>query len=226
MTKLNECDLRRLIMQNTDYTPTTKLTLLALLLKVDWSTWQGIATVPELALLAGISKRSVQTALSTLEQSNAIVRKWVNHQARQLPHVTLNIHKLTGVQILQGGANSAGVQILHSRGANLAQGGANSAQRGANSAPLQYIQSNIQSNIQLTEVSTELEQKTEVEPSTENDLEFRINKPIISKPQALTAQMIQTIEQHAQFAGHDERVRVAKEHLNIKLLKGGYYEQL
>jgi hypothetical protein len=35
MTKLNECDLRRLIMQNTDHTPTTKLTLLALLLKVE-----------------------------------------------------------------------------------------------------------------------------------------------------------------------------------------------
>ena len=49
MNKITEHDIRRAILQRTDLNASTKLTVLALLLKVDWATMQGPATVPELS---------------------------------------------------------------------------------------------------------------------------------------------------------------------------------
>ena len=43
----------------------------------------------------------------------------------------------------------------------------------------------------------------------------------------LTDEQIKIIEQHCQFkTGFYERCKVARRHLNIRLHRGGYYEQL
>lgn len=213
MNKLTECDLRRSIMKNTDYTPATKLTLLAILLKVDWDSWQGPCTISELETLAGLSKRTVQTAIKALTEAGIIARAWANINDRKLPIIKINAQKIMGVQILRG-ANSAGCNSRTLGGANPALGGANPAFRGAKSAPLQY--NNINNTI--------IQSKTEAQPLAHKAI--TLNPSLPKTQHKLTPEMIQIIESHAQYSGHDERVNVAREHLNIKLLKGGYYEQL
>ena len=217
MNKPTECDLRRSIMKNTDYTPATKLTLLAILLKVDWDSWQGPCTISELETLAGLSKRTVQTAIKALTEAGIIARAWANINDRKLPIIKLNAQKI------MGGAKSAGVQNLqgcNSRtlgGANPAHGGANPASRGAKSALLQY--NNINNTI--------IQSKTEAQPLAHKAInDVALNSSLPKTQHKLTPEMIEIIESHAKYSGHDERVNVARKHLNIKLLKGGYYEQL
>ena len=52
------------------------------------------------------------------------------------------------------------------------------------------------------------------------------SKATIQKHLQLTADQKATIQKHVRFEGHAERVRVARKLLNIKLLKGGYYEPI
>ena len=216
MNKYTECDLRRSIMKNTDYTPATKLTLLAILLKVDWESWQGPCTISELETLAGLSKRTVQTAIKALTEAGIIARAWANINDRKLPIIKINAQKIMGVKILRG-ANSAGCNSRTLEGANPAFRGANPAFRGAKSAPLQY--NNINNTI--------IKPKIEAQPLAHKAInDVALNSSLPKTQHRLTADMIKTIEGHAQYSGHDERVRVAREHLNIKLLKGGFHEQL
>jgi len=216
MNKLNECDLRRSIMKSTSFTPATKLTLLAILLKVDWESWQGPCTISELETLAGLSKRTVQTAIKSLTDAGIIYRAWTVMSGRKLPVIILYTHKIMGVQNLQG-AKSSGCNSHTYRGAGSAHRGANPAQKGAKSAPLQY------NNINNT-ILQPYEQPQTLAYKAINDVAHNSSLP--KAQHKLTAEMIKTIESHAQYSGHDERVTVAREHLNIKLLKGGFYEQL
>ena len=184
MNKPTECDLRRSIMKNTDYTPATKLTLLAILLKVDWDSWQGPCTISELETLAGLSKRTVQTAIKALTEAGIIARAWANINDRKLPIIKLNAQKIMG---------------------------------GAKSALLQY--NNINNTI--------IQSKTEAQPLAHKAInDVALNSSLPKTQHKLTPEMIEIIESHAKYSGHDERVNVARKHLNIKLLKGGYYEQL
>jgi len=217
MNKYTECDLRRSIMKNTDYTPATKLTLLAILLKVDWESWQGPCTISELETLAGLSKRTVQTAIKALTEAGIIARAWANINDRKLPIIKLNAQKIMGgVQNLRG-ANPAGCNSRTLGGENPALRGANPAFRGAKSAPLQY--NNINNTIiQSKEEAPNLAYKAINETT--------LNSSLPKTQHKLTPEMINIIESHAKYSGHDERVNVARQHLNIKLLKGGYYEQL
>lgn len=216
MNKLNECDLRRSIMKSTDFTPATKLTLLAILLKVDWNTWRGPCTITELESLAGLSRRAVQTAVKSLTDAGLVARSWASINDRRLPVIALNAHQIMGVQNLQG-AKSAQCKSSTLGGANPALQGANPAFHSAESAPLQYNNNN----------NTIIQSKKEAQPLAYKAInETTLNSSLPKTQHKLTPAMINTIESHAKYSGHDERVKVAREHLNIKLLKGGYYEQI
>jgi len=216
MNKLNECDLRRSIMKSTDFTPATKLTLLAILLKVDWNTWRGPCTITELESLAGLSRRAVQTAVKSLTDAGLVARSWASINDRRLPVIALNAHQIMGVQNLQG-AKSAQCKSSTLGGANPAFQGANPAFHSAESAPLQYNNNN----------NTIIQSKKEAQPLAYKAInETTLNSSLPKTQHKLTTAMINTIESHAKYSGHDERVKVAREHLNIKLLKGGYYEQI
>ena len=216
MNKLNECDLRRSIMKSTVFTPATKLTLLAMLLKVDWNTWQGPCTITELESLAGLSRRAVQTAVKSLTDAGLVARSWASINDRRLPVIALNAHKIMGVQNLHS-AKSALCKSSTLGGANPALQGANPAFHSAESAPLQYNNNN----------NTIIQSKKEAQPLAYEAInETTLNSSLPKTQHKLTPAMINTIESHAKYSGHDERVKVAREHLNIKLLKGGYYEQI
>jgi len=216
MNKLNECDLRRSIMKSTDFTPATKLTLLAILLKVDWNTWRGPCTITELESLAGLSRRAVQTAVKSLTDAGLVARSWASINDRRLPVIALNAHQIMGVQNLQG-AKSAQCKSSTLGGANPAFQGANPAFHSAESAPLQYNNNN----------NTIIQPKEQTQALAYEAInETTLNSSLPKTQHKLTPAMINTIESHAKYSGHDERVKVAREHLNIKLLKGGYYEQI
>ena len=216
MNKLNECDLRRSIMKSTDFTPATKLTLLAILLKVDWNTWRGPCTITELESLAGLSRRAVQTAVKSLTDAGLVARSWASINDRRLPVIALNAHQIMGVQNLQG-AKSAQCKSSTLGGANPAFHSADPAFHSAESAPLQYNNNN----------NTIIQSKKETQALAYEAInDTTLNSSLPKTQHKLTPAMINTIESHAKYSGHDERVKVAREHLNIKLLKGGYYEQI
>lgn len=251
--QISEMMLRRAIMQRTDISAANKLVLLAILLKVDWTTWTGPATVGELAKLSGISERSVQTTLKKLDD-HLISRGWMPFKSKALPTITLKIKALIrGADLaetknLQGGADSAETKNIRGenpadRGADLADRGEKYSSNGEKSAPLQpnttynnlnttiNTRENVEKNDQDLEVShsvfshsdqsqtwRQITQKIEAE-----ELANRANTPELSQ---LTQEQKNIINQHVRFSGHNERVRVARKYLNIKLIKGGYYEQI
>lgn len=203
-------------MKSTDFTPATKLTLLAILLKVDWNTWRGPCTITELESLAGLSRRAVQTAVKSLTDAGLVARSWASINDRRLPIIALNAHQIMGVQNLQG-AKSAQCKSSTLGGANPALQGANLAFHSAESAPLQYNNNN----------NTIIQPKEQTQALAYEAInETTLNSSLPKTQHKLTPAMINTIESHAKYSGHDERVKVAREHLNIKLLKGGYYEQI
>ena len=204
MNKITEHDIRRAILQRTDLNASTKLTVLALLLKVDWATMQGPATVPELSKLCGQSKRSTQYGIKQLETAGLLKRGWVEIGGKMVPMFYLNAQAMAeGVQTLQGGAKSAGGGCKICRG------------RGANSAPLQLDNYN--------SINTQLEKGSFLAFEDKHNLSS--THQLMPTQHPLTADMINALESQG-HTGHAERVQYAREHLNIKLLKGGYYEQI
>jgi len=236
---ITESMLRRAIMQRTDLSAANKLVLLAILLKISWETWSGPATVGELTNLAGLSERSIQTALKKLN-GTLITRSYTKINGRSLPTIKL----LTG-SILKGcrscgGADSAGCKICTSRGADPAVRGADLADKGEKSAPLQYIQLSTTNNTTIdqplegaNEEVNFLDNQEQIlnatnwgEIADQVQAEELRSKATIQKHLQLTADQKATIQKHVRFEGHAERVRVARKLLNIKLLKGGYYEPI
>ena len=90
MNTITEHNIRRAILQRTDLNASTKLTTFALLLKVNWSTWQGPATISELSKLCGQSKRSTQYGIKQLETAGLLKRGWVEIGGKMLPMFYLN----------------------------------------------------------------------------------------------------------------------------------------
>ena len=221
MNKITEHDIRRAILQRTDLNASTKLTVLALLLKVDWATMQGPATVPELSKLCGQSKRSTQYGIKQLETAGLLKRGWAEIGGKMLPMFYLNAQAMVeGVQILQGGADSAGgCKVCRGRGADSAGGGGKVCRgRGANSAPLQLDNYN--------SINTQLENGSFLAFEDEgNSSGTHQPSKLLTTQHPLTLDMINALESQGHI-GHAERVQFAREHLNIKLLKGGYYEQI
>ena len=229
-TEINEMMLRRAIMQRTDISAANKLVLLAILLKVDWQTWSGPATVGELSTLSGISKRSVQTTLKKLD-GELIKRGWTNHQDKMLPTI-----KIITAKILHPPAD------LAFKCEKYAPPCEKSASKCEKSAPLQPIQP-------ITTNNTTINTREEVandEPKLDDDInlshsisaknwgeiiqqsqaEDLAQKAIHPEHKQLTLEQQRIISQHVRFTGHAERVRVARKLLNIKLMKGGYYEPI
>lgn len=251
--QINEMMLRRAIMQRTDISAANKLVLLAILLKVNWETWTGPATVGELAKLSGISERSVQTTLKKLDEQ-LIKRGWMSFQSRSLPTITLKIKALMRGAVfaetknIQGGADSAETKNL--RGADSADRGADSADRGEKYSPNSEKSAPLQPTTTILQPTTTIKTREELE---KNDQDLEVSHSVFSHSDELTnwGQISDSIEanelaqkavhpklkqlsqeqqriinQHVRFSGHPERVRVARKLLNIKLMKGGYYEQI
>ena len=251
--QINEMMLRRAIMQRTDISAANKLVLLAILLKVDWSTWGGPATVGELAKLSGISERSVQTALKKLDD-HLISRSWMSFKSRSLPTITLKINAImrgavfSETKNIQGGADSAETKNLRGekysfRGADLADRGEKYSSNGEKSAPLQpnttynnhnttiNTRENVEKNDQDLEVSHSVFSHSD-DVATWGQISDSIQADELAKKAShpklkqLSLEQQRIINQHVRFSGHPERVRVARKLLNIKLMKGGYYEQI
>lgn len=235
---INESMLRRAIMQRTDISAANKLVLLALLLKVSWETWQGPATMGELASLSGLSKRAIQTSIKKLDGS-LILRSSTSYQGKSIPLIKLLTDSiLEGCKICMG-EKCAGCKMCTQRGEKYSHRGEKYSQKGEKYAPLQYIQYTTTNN---TTTDKPIDEANEVVNLADNqshslgdnwgEITDQINanelaaKANISEHKLLNADQKAIIQKHIRFAGHGERVRVARKYLNIKLLKGGYYEPI
>jgi hypothetical protein len=239
--QINEMMLRRAIMQRTDISAANKLVLLAILLKVDWSTWAGPATVGELAKLSGISERSVQTTLKKLDD-HLISRSWMSFKSRSLPTITLKINAIMRGAVFSETKNIQGEKYSF-RGADLADRGEKYSSNGEKSAPLQpnttynnhnttiNTRENVEKNDQDLEVSHSVFSHSD-DVATWGQISDSIQADELAKKAShpklkqLSLEQQRIINQHVRFSGHPERVRVARKLLNIKLMKGGYYEQI
>ena len=58
-----------------DLTPTEKLTLMAIIHSATWDTWEGQASIKQLAAMSRVSEKSVKRALETLTDTGLITRE-------------------------------------------------------------------------------------------------------------------------------------------------------
>ncbi len=227
---ITENDIRRALMRRTDLSAATKLTLMATLLRVDWQTWAGACTASDLSQLAGISKRSVRYSLQKAEHLGLITRQWGTVAGKVLPIISIKCEAILTPADIATPANTA-PPAESAPPANTAtlplqdvppMGGKTCPPRVADSAPLQLPITN-QSNYQPHESSSE-------EITTDSFEEIAAGAADTSEQLGwlrLSDEMKTIIEQHCQFTtGFYERARVARKHLNIKLIRGGYYEAL
>lgn len=231
-----ENDLRRALMRRTDINAGTKLTLMAVLLRVDWQTWAGPCTVADLAQLAGISARTVRYGLQAAEDLNMLSRGWGSAAGKAMPIITLNTANIATVANTAPPANIATVakSAPPAKSATVANtayvdrqnlqplGGNICTPTPAKFAPLQLTTFK-QPNFQHDQPEPMAEEK-------ERDFSFEVTDERPTKLNSwhkLTDEQIAIIEQHCSFkTGFYERCRVARKHLNIRLHRGGYYEQL
>ena len=220
-----ENDLRRALMRRTDINAGTKLTLMAVLLRVDWQTWAGPCTAADLAQLAGISSRTVRYGLQKAEALNLISRKWGSAAGKAMPIISMHIMQIITPAKLAEPAESAPLplQNLQPKGGNIC------TPTPAKSAPLQ-LTTNYQPNSQPTKpepVAEERESNFSFEGVTDELTSDDTPPTKLNKWHKLTDEQIAIIEKHCSFSnGFYERCRVARKHLNIRLHRGGYYEQL
>ncbi len=244
-----ENDLRRALMRRTDINAGTKLTLMAVLLRVDWQTWAGPCTAADLAQLAGISSRTVRYGLQKAEALNLISRKWGSAAGKAMPIISMHITqiitpadfaepaklappakfaevaKAAPPAKLAEPAESAPLplQNLQPKGGNIC------TPTPAKSAPLQ-LTTNYQPNSQPIKpepVAEERESNFSYEGVTDELASDDTPPTRLNKWHKLTDEQIAIIEKHCSFSnGFYERCRVARKHLNIRLHRGGYYEQL
>jgi len=220
---ITENDIRRALMKRTDLSAATKLTLMAVLLRVDWNTWSGACTATDLSQLAGISKRSVRYSLQRAEQLNLIQRKWGAVMGKVLPIITIDYTLILNPADNATPANTA-TPADNATPANTASvplqnvppmGGISCLPRVADSAPLQLPITN---------------QPYQSHESSSEQINADGNNEDASRQKGwlrITDEMKETIESHCQFStGFYERARIARKHLNIKLIRGGYYEQI
>ena len=201
----SEYDIRKAILKRDDLTPACKLVVMGLLLKVDWNTFAGYATVPELCKLTAVKRRTVQYSLKTLETKGLIIRGW--HNGLPTVHICPQV---------------AAAQNLHT-------GGANNAQKSAKCAPLTVQNMRPYKRETIKETIKGPSQAQSILGAEKNkdylSISLSSQTTLLKTQHPLTADMINALESQGHI-GHAERVQYAREHLNIKLLKGGYYEQI
>lgn len=66
-------ELLRIVL-GADLTPTEKLTLMAIIHSATWETWEGQASIKQLAAMSRVSEKSVKRALETLTDTGLISR--------------------------------------------------------------------------------------------------------------------------------------------------------
>jgi hypothetical protein len=181
--------------------------------------------VADLAQLAGISARTVRYGLQAAEELNMLSRGWGSAAGKAMPIITLNTANIATVAKSAPPAKSATVantayvdrQNLQPLGGNIC------TPTPAKFAPLQ-----------LTTFKQPNFQHDQPEPmAEEKERDFSFDEVTDERPtklnswHKLTDEQIAIIEQHCSFkTGFYERCRVARKHLNIRLHRGGYYEQL
>ena len=72
---MNEYRMRQEVLSNKDLTSTEKIVMFAILMKVDWKTFQGQVSVSLIAGLTSNTERTVKRALKKLVSSGWITRE-------------------------------------------------------------------------------------------------------------------------------------------------------
>lgn len=72
---MNEYQMRQEVLSNPDLTSTEKIVMFAILMKVDWKTFQGQVSVSVIAGLTSNTERTVKRALKKLVESGWIARE-------------------------------------------------------------------------------------------------------------------------------------------------------
>jgi len=116
---MKEMDWRAAALRDTNLTAGDKVVMMALLMRADWQTWQGVASVNDLAELTAMSDRGVKNSLKRLTEQG-----WINRTAQRrdngLHHKAAFILKRTK---LEGGSEQS------------SQHGEQSSQRVVNKVP-------------------------------------------------------------------------------------------
>lgn len=71
---MKEMDWRAAALRDTNLTAGDKVVMMALLMRADWQTWQGVASVNDLAELTAMSDRGVKNSLKRLTEQGWISR--------------------------------------------------------------------------------------------------------------------------------------------------------
>ena len=72
---MNEYQMRQAVLSNPDLTSTEKIVMFAILMKVDWKTFQGQVSVSVIAGLTSNTERTVKRAVKKLVESGWITRE-------------------------------------------------------------------------------------------------------------------------------------------------------
>ena len=93
---MKEYEVRKLIMRSKDLNASDKLVLLAMILKVDWETFQGRVSAREISKLISTGERSVKRTLSKLINLGIISResKRISYNQNEPALTTLHIDKI------------------------------------------------------------------------------------------------------------------------------------
>ena len=109
---MKEYEVRKLIMRSKDLNASDKLVLLAMILKVDWETFQGRVSAREISKLISTGERSVKRTLSKLINLGIISResKRISYNQNEPALTTLHIDKIdTSGEIATSGKNDTSV---------------------------------------------------------------------------------------------------------------------
>ncbi len=93
---MKEYEVRKLIMRSKDLNASDKLVLLAMILKVDWETFQGRVSAREISKLISTGERSVKRTLSKLINLGIISResKRISYNQNEPALTTLHVDKI------------------------------------------------------------------------------------------------------------------------------------
>lgn len=146
---MTENDLKKKIYRLGDLTPTEKLTLLVVLSFVDWTTWEGSASINQIADALSTHRRAISRALKGLTEKGYIERtsKRLGRQMNTRSDMRLNLDRIKGGDNPSlGGDNPShkggdikslgGDNVSHRCGDNVSLGGDNSSHKGGDNTSL------------------------------------------------------------------------------------------
>jgi len=206
-TTPREIDMRRSIMR-LELKPVTKLVLLGILDRVDWSTMSGEVSSTSVANILNHNRRSVVRAMSQLVELGFITR--VSHRVESTKN-TVSITTLNVSRIASSTSDTTSHSDTMSRGVvTPCLKGSDTMSRGV-VTPCHTI-----NNYQYNNNN-----------QCKSDTTSHSDTMSLPKRKRLTTEQITAIEiecsKHSDHS-HARRVQVAQQLFNIKLIRGGYYE--